>query len=241
MSTPAERALAHVRGRTTGTTAPGAPITVNFHPYRVLADGRTVAAHLAADGVYRTQFETGISNGGVGGSRPVHTFDGVWESLLVSVSATGRALGLTASSPAEWVAALGTPRTAPGRAMDDYVEAHIHGGLTLRDDVTAVVADPSFLGTDTEALLRALGPPLRWAPGFRLPAADFPAGLRGPAVPPLALALGAPVIDAAVIGRAAQSAVRDPGDWARFGDPADVLQLLKYVWHILVLLGEPAC
>jgi hypothetical protein len=304
MSTPAERALAHVRGRSTATATPGAPITVNFHPYRVLTDGRTVAEHLAAEGVYRTQFETGISNGGVGEFRasweqrmfggaypapagrpvygalnlagypdggsprfgschlvldpavagratfshgdsvtepPVHTFDRVWDSLLTSVAETGQALGLTASSPAEWVTALSTPRPAPGRAMDDYVEAHIHGGLTLRDDVTAVVADPSFRGTATEAQLRSLGPPLRWAPGFRLPATDFPAGLRGPAVPPLALALGEPVIDAAVVGRATRSAVHHPGAWARFGDPAGVLQLLKYVWHILVLRGEPAC
>lgn len=53
-----------------------APVTVNFHPDRPLADGRTVAEHLAADGVYRTQYETGISNGGLGGDRPV------WEQRM---------------------------------------------------------------------------------------------------------------------------------------------------------------
>jgi hypothetical protein len=150
MSTSAQRALAHVRGLSTVAPMPAASITVNFHPYRLLADDRTVAEHLAAEGVYRSQFETGISNGGVGG------FRAVWEQRM-------------------------------------------------------------FAGAYTE-----------------------PAG-RGPGVPPLARALGAPVIDAAVIGRAAQSAVRDPAAWARFGEPAEVLQLLKYAWHILVLLGEPAC
>ncbi|GAA2218868.1 hypothetical protein GCM10010429_51420 [Micromonospora olivasterospora] len=40
-------------------------LTLNFHPDRLLADGRTVAAALAGDGVYRSQFETGISNGGL--------------------------------------------------------------------------------------------------------------------------------------------------------------------------------
>ncbi|GIG56598.1 hypothetical protein Lfu02_09700 [Longispora fulva] len=55
-------------------------ITLNFHPDRLLADGRTVAEGLAADGRYRSQFETGVSNGGLtaypGGER-----DG-WEKRL---------------------------------------------------------------------------------------------------------------------------------------------------------------
>ncbi len=39
-------------------------VTVNFHPDRLLA-GATVLAWLAREGVYRSQFETGISNGGL--------------------------------------------------------------------------------------------------------------------------------------------------------------------------------
>ncbi|MFY1615008.1 DUF3626 domain-containing protein [Micromonospora sp. WMMD736] len=42
-----------------------ARITVNFHPDRLCADGRAVAAALAEDGVYRSQFVTGISAGGL--------------------------------------------------------------------------------------------------------------------------------------------------------------------------------
>ena len=38
-------------------------VTLNFHPYRRLADGRSVAQGLLDDGVYRGQFETKISNG----------------------------------------------------------------------------------------------------------------------------------------------------------------------------------
>uniref|UniRef100_A0AAU2V292 DUF3626 domain-containing protein n=1 Tax=Streptomyces sp. NBC_00003 TaxID=2903608 RepID=A0AAU2V292_9ACTN len=42
-----------------------ARITLNFHPDRLRpADGQTVAEALAADGVYRSQYETGLSNGG---------------------------------------------------------------------------------------------------------------------------------------------------------------------------------
>ncbi|WP_309227316.1 DUF3626 domain-containing protein [Micromonospora thermarum] len=40
-------------------------LTLNFHPDRLLADGRAVATALLDEGVYRSQFETGISNGGL--------------------------------------------------------------------------------------------------------------------------------------------------------------------------------
>ncbi len=305
-------ALAHVRALfpAAGPVAVTAPITVSFHPDRLLADGLTVAQHLAGEGVYRSQFETGISNGGLtayaGGDRdvweqrmfpgvysgaagrPIYgglnlagypdgasprfgschlvlapaalelatfshgdsftepkvfgtaaTFGAVWEALLAEVARTGRALNLPASSPAEWVRALGEPRTAAGRAMDDYVEAQVHGGIILGEHVTAVVADPSFRGTPVEAQLRGLAAELRWSPGFALPAAEFPADLRGPSAVALARELarhyGREVIDAALVGRA----THEPGTWSSFGTPAEVLQLLKYVWHILVLRGEP--
>lgn len=55
-------------------------LTLNFHPDRRDSMGRTVAAGLLADGRYRPQFETGISNGGrsavPGGDRMR------WESVL---------------------------------------------------------------------------------------------------------------------------------------------------------------
>ena len=103
-----ERALDHVRVRAEGARAAaktkvdeilaragepetGAPalcaalgeqarVTLNFHPDRLLADGRTVAKALLDDGVYKSQFETGLSNGSrtafAGGDR-----DG-WEEKL---------------------------------------------------------------------------------------------------------------------------------------------------------------
>jgi hypothetical protein len=70
--------------------------------------------------------------------------------------------------------------------------------------------------------------PLRFHPGFVLPAAEFPADLRGPEAAVLARALGPELIDAAVIGHAARD-VTDP----------QTRQLLKYLWHILVLRGRP--
>jgi hypothetical protein len=316
----AERALAHVRALGAAGDVPPdlfsrAVITVNFHPDRlasVPSGARTVAEWLALDRVYRSQFETGISNGGLGGDRdtwenrmfggaytaavagrPLYgglnlaghvdgasprfgschlvlepavsaratfshgdsvtepsvvgtadTFGSIWAALLDEVARTGRALNLPAPSPQAWVAALAEPRPAAGRALDDYVEAQIHGGLTLSGDVTAVVADPSFRGTSTAESLASAATELRWHPGFVLGPGDFPAGLRGPVAPRLAVHIaaiyGTDRIDAATIGRAARAVVRTPGDWAAFGAPAEVLQQIKYLWHILVLLGSPA-
>ena len=301
--------LDHVRRLFPQPGPPGlverAAITVNFHPDRLLADGVTVAEHLAADGAYYSQFRTGISNGGLGGDRdrweqrmfpgltdrPIYgalnlaahpdgaaprfgschlvlapavsaratfshgdsvtlpsvvgtadTFGAVWAALLDQVTTTGQALNRPAASAAEWVAALGAARSGPGRALDDYVEAQVHGGLRVPGDVTAVVADASFRRTGFAPLLSRLGRELRWSPAFRLPPDQFPPDLRGPAVPPLARFIGAryraAVLDAAVIGPAARSVVRDPAPWTSFGSPAEVLQLIKYLWHILVLRGE---
>src|SRR6478735_1975750 len=67
------RALAHVRGLSTGRPLdPTLRVTLNFHPDR-LVRGEPVLAVMARDGVYRSQFETGTGNGGLtahpGGSR----------------------------------------------------------------------------------------------------------------------------------------------------------------------------
>jgi len=53
------RVLPHVRS----TQLDAARLTINFHPDRPGADGRTVIERLWADGIYRNQFEVGITNG----------------------------------------------------------------------------------------------------------------------------------------------------------------------------------
>ena len=59
------RALAHVRARSSGRPLdPTLRVTLNFHPDR-LVRGEPILAAIARDGVYRSQFETGTSNGGL--------------------------------------------------------------------------------------------------------------------------------------------------------------------------------
>ena len=49
---------------------------------------------------------------------------------------------------------------------------------------------------------------------------------------------GHTLVDAALIGRAARSVVDEHGQWSDWGTPAETLQLLKYLWHVLVRYGH---
>ncbi|SCL72989.1 Protein of unknown function [Micromonospora citrea] len=305
-------------------------LTLNFHPDRLLADGRTVAAALDAEGVYRSQFETGISNGGLtafpGGDRDrweeslfggayqapgvlpmdrpkygglnlldhpdgacprfgschlrlrpevlaratfcfgdshlgprdlgtIDVFEPVLAALLAATDGTGVSLGV----PGDVVTLvqsllrrredLAAAPGAAGRALDDYIEAQIHGELSLARDVEMVVADPSFQGTETgetlDALARRHGVALHWHAGFELPVDGIDPDFRGPAIPPLAARVHAEFarpgdpIDAALIGRAAASLATEPSRWADRGPAEVTLQHLKQLWHVLVRFGAP--
>lgn len=60
-----EQAIAHVTSLATGDPAdPSLRVTLHFHPDRLVA-GTPILARMARDGVYRSQFETGTSNGGL--------------------------------------------------------------------------------------------------------------------------------------------------------------------------------
>ncbi|KNE81298.1 MULTISPECIES: DUF3626 domain-containing protein [Streptomyces] len=60
------RALRHVASLSTGTPLdPRLRLTLNFHPDRLAGGGRPLLHALAEDGVYRSQFVTGTSNGGL--------------------------------------------------------------------------------------------------------------------------------------------------------------------------------
>ena len=76
----ARRALDHVAALAAGSPLdPGLRMTMNFHPDRE-ADGWPILRKMADDGVYRSQFSTGTSNGGLtaypGGDR------WLWESRI---------------------------------------------------------------------------------------------------------------------------------------------------------------
>ncbi|GHJ16781.1 DUF3626 domain-containing protein [Micromonospora sp. AKA38] len=321
---------ADLRGDEVGAVVTGyGRLTVNFHPDRLLHDGRTVVEALDDEGVYRSQFETGIGNGGLtafpggdrdrweeamfGGAyqrpgvpaaeRPKYgglnlldhpdgacprfgschlrlrpevvarttftfgdshlgptevgtatVFEPVLAALLVATAGTGVSLGVSGMDTGTLLRTLLSRRERAseraGRALDDYIEAQVHGELSLARDVEALVADPSFRDTGTGRRLAGLahrhGFPLRWHCGFQLAVDGVDADFRGPDIPPLAVRVHAEFgrpgepLHAALIGRAAASLVREPHRWADRGPAELTWQHLKQLWHVLVRFGGPA-
>jgi hypothetical protein len=112
--------------------------------------------------------------------------------------------------------------------LDDYVEAHVHGGLRIGDDVARVVLDPAFRGTVVEHAARSLPVAVAWHPGRVLEVETLRAHAeyRGAEV----AGLGARIaehgrLDARIVGAAA--ADEDP-------------QLIKRLWHCVARFGHPA-
>ncbi len=253
-----EQAIAHVAARSTGGPMPrDLRVTLNFHP------GRGVLALLAQDGVYRSQFETGTSNGGLtahpGGAR------WEWESRLF-----GGAYDHAHPADRPKYGALNHRRLSQGGAprfgsahlrlkeevldrttfcypdsvfdpvdfgtaqrmslieladaddrdpLDNYIEAHVHGPVTL-DDVEALVLDPSFPGTVE------LPCPVERHAGFRLSTTDL---LRHRDYrTPESVALGLAI---------AEDGHLDP----HVLDNAEAApQVVKHLWHHLARYGRAA-
>jgi Protein of unknown function (DUF3626) len=320
-------------------------VTMNFHPDRLLADGRSVAEALHQEGVYRSQFESKVSSAGLtafpGGQRDrwedalfggayqapgvqgcerprygglnlmsfsngacprfgschlrlvrdaldrstfffgdsvfqpteggvIDAFEPVLAAMLESVARHGSALGRPGVTLSELVGRL--LDVAHGRgalfapsashSLDDYIEAHAHGVVSLRRDVEALVIDPSFRATPTEEMLLATaeryGFPIEWHSGPALrpadvpteaPAHDEPSRWRSFCADGRAARLAERVVDgyaadgrhvdAAAIGRAAASAVRQPLRWREWGTTAEALTCLKDLWLIVVVYGRP--
>jgi predicted acetyltransferase len=300
-----------------------ARVTASFHPDRLCQGGRTVVEGMIRDGLYRSQFETGITSGSPtaypGGERDIweNTFFGgayreampeerpkygaldlmghadggsprfgschlvfheaiaerctfswgdshqgpehtatldalepvVW-ALLDTLARTSEALGERDLHVRDVARRLERGRACAslGRALDDYLEAQIHGEIRFDRDVSELVVDPSFAGTETfdalSQLSRRYGVKLREHPGYGLGVLDVPEHFRGPRMIPLGRRVAEfstveGKLDAATLGRAAASLSRTPEHWIEWGPPAETWQLLKQLWHVLVRYGQP--
>jgi Protein of unknown function (DUF3626) len=227
------RAMAHVALKSSGGPVdPELRVTLNFHPDR-LASGVPILEALARDGVYRSQFETGTSNGGLtafeGGDR------WWWESRRPETLArTTFCYPDSFLEPEDFGIASAMSLIALAEAddqdpLDDYIEAQVHGPVRLEADVEALVLDPGFRGTSVEQAARRLGCPVEWHGGFRLSTAElrrYP-DFRGPEYVRLGTALAEDgQLDPRIIGDASRTGRYDDQD-------------LKRVWHYVARFGSP--
>ncbi|MCL1066026.1 DUF3626 domain-containing protein [Shewanella olleyana] len=297
-------------------------VALHFHPDRIDSRGLSVAAGLLKDGVYKSQFETHISNGQLspelGGPRD-H-----WENQLFGNSYSGVKLrpkygaldiGLCPMGPAprfgscyflthaqvlsrctfsymdsyrlpkekgtlscfevilaallsecfERQYALGVKNIKPAGIvnhlkqqlpkgvaerferqplanLDHYIEAQIHGEVSLDNDIGYLIADPSFKDTDIGEVMNALCSEydieLLWHQGYQLNVESVPTDFRGATMPELAKVIARDnIINAQIIGRAAQVLAESPVSWSQRGKQAQQIQQLKLMWHVLVKFG----
>jgi hypothetical protein len=115
-------------------------------------------------------------------------------------------------------------------ALDDYIEAQVHGQVRLDRDVEALVLDPCYRGTDVEEAARRLPCPVEWHPGFRLTVGElcrYPA-YRGQEYVDLGARIAVDgLLDARIVGDAVRAGRYDP-------------QAVKKVWHCLARFGAPS-
>jgi hypothetical protein len=271
---PHELALTHVTGLAMGEPAhPSWRVTLHFHPDR-LFDGVPILQAMARDGIYRSQFETRTSNGGLtafpGGDRwrwESRMFGGAYDDSAATRRPKYGSLNFrlreVGGSPRFGSAHLRLTERVLARAtfcypdsvfepscfgvvsrvstlvrlaeaddkdaLDDYIEAQVHGVLDLTADVEALVLDPCYRDTDVEVMARALGCPVEWHGGFVLDVDELRRHpeFRGPETVALGEAL-------ARDGRLDPSVI---GDTSRTGEYEP--QALKLLWHCLARFGNP--
>ena len=170
---------------------PSGRVAVQFHPDWPFRGGLVIDA-IARDGIYRSQFETSISNGGLTafpggdrwlwesrlfdghydhaspGERPIY---GAWDRgrcaqgparrfgsafLRLRPDVTSRSTFCFPDSVFGPKLVVGPERLPAVEELadtaqrddlddlDDYIEAHVHGGVRLDRDVEAIVLDPCF-------------------------------------------------------------------------------------------------
>ncbi|WP_433751082.1 DUF3626 domain-containing protein [Falsibacillus pallidus] len=304
-----------------------ARIGLHFHPDRPVSSMKTVAEALLESGIYKSQFETLISNGSVsahpGGERDLweekifggayqlegttndqrpkygalnlmlhpdgpaprfgscyfllspkvsyrstytyldshqdpkekgtyEQFDMILAALLEEAFVRGFAIGERELTPSRLINHLLYDLEKPfedpakkeaNRNLNHYIEAQVHGDISLKEDVEILVADPSFketnVGASLENICHKYSIEMYWHRGFSLKVEEVPSDFRGPTMPTLAKRIAHKNrINASVIGSAVMDLHLNPHHLQDHGSMKDVLQELKLLWHVLVKYGR---
>jgi hypothetical protein len=131
-----------------------------------------------------------------------------------------------------------------GRALDSFIEVQIHGDLRIGIDVELLVVDSTFRDHPVGEVLTAISNTYRisikWHPGYRMAVREVPDSFRDFPVRPLAdrIAIDG-MLDAAIIGTAANSVRLDPKMWKGWASDEELLAQFRRLWHVLVLTGAP--
>jgi hypothetical protein len=182
----------------------------------------------------------------------IKCFDAILAALLSESFERQYALGISGLKPSKLIEHFSQHLTddissrfnvAPSGNLDHYIEAQIHGDVSLDQDIAILVADPSYIGTaigdSLIALCHEYDIELHWHQGRQINVAQIPDDFRGAAMPILAQSLAEnELINAEIIGRAAYQLQKKPASWSERGAHSKKRQDLKLLWHVLVKYGE---
>ncbi|NOH81475.1 DUF3626 domain-containing protein [Vibrio sp. RE86] len=112
--------------------------------------------------------------------------------------------------------------------LDDYIEAHVHGVISVHDDIESIVLDPIYKESQVDEYASQLGIPIEWHGGFQLSVEEmgrYP-DYRGLSFIELAQKLAIDgVLDAKLLGIAVNEYGFEEQD-------------IKKIWHYLARFGR---
>ena len=134
-----------------------------------------------------------------------------------------------------------------GRNLDYCIEAHIHGDISLADDVNCFYLDESYqnspLAEKAVLLCKKYEIELHWIPKRQLPVEDIGGLFRGAKIPMLAneinrnIGNNQGIINAAILGMVSCDSLLNPKNWRNIGDEHEVFQYIKQLWHTTAYFG----
>jgi len=205
---------------------------------------------LKSDIVKRCTFAYGDSSTNPTKLCTCDTFASILTGLLEDVQLNRRLLDHVVETEQEALAMLlnqGNRINNIGRNLDYCIEAHVHGDISLENDVEIFYMDESFRDTPfedkAELLCQKYGINFCRIPIRELNVADIGSLFRGAKIPILAKKIDCVfsnnhgVINSYLIGRASRDSIINPDKWHDIGNEDEVFQYFKQLWHTIAFFG----
>ena len=170
--------------------------------------------------------------------------------LFKDVQNNGKLLNQVVSSEREALAVLlykSDKMKVIGRNLDNCIETHIHGEVSLGDDVDRFYMDESFRETEfaqtADELCKKYQIELERIPKRQIEVEEIGELFRGPMIPLLAKKIDMlygshqGIMNASLLGKASRDSELYPEKWKDIGSESEVFQYIKQLWHTICYFG----
>jgi len=181
-------------------------------------------------------------------------FNGIVKALLQRVSDTGKLLdkeNFTVRQAIDYIFSMQKDCMKDmGRNLDICIETHIHGKLSLLDDIESLYIDEYFIPTDIYNTIKAISErydiKLHYIPKRQFHISKIDDEEWKWKGVPLTRTLADRInekynangfLNAVIIGLASRDSVIHPDDWLDIGSEYDLFQNFKKLWHYCAFWG----